>query len=90
MIEFLGFAAGTLTTLAFVPQMLKSWRTKSVDDLSLAMLVAFNVGLVLWLIYGFAIGALPIIVANTATLGCSLTLLALKVRYPPANPPSGK
>lgn len=50
------------------------------NDLSLAMLIAFNVGIVLWLVYGVAIGALPIIVANLATLVCSSTLLVLKWR----------
>ena len=80
MTELLGFLAGTLTTLAFIPQTLKSLRTRSVNDLSLTMLIAFNVGLVLWLAYGLALRALPIIVANFATLCCSLTLLALKLR----------
>jgi MtN3 and saliva related transmembrane protein len=83
MIELLGFAAGSLTTLAFIPQTLHSLRTRSVNDLSLAMLVAFNAGVALWLAYGILIGAAPIIVANLATLAQSLTLLVLKLHYPP-------
>ena len=80
MIETIGFLAGTLTTLAFVPQTIKSWRTRSVNDLSLAMLIAFNSGIVLWMVYGVLIGSTPILVANTATIVQSLTLLALKLR----------
>jgi len=80
VIELLGFLAGTLTTLAFIPQTLQSLRTRSVKDLSLAMLIAFNVGIVLWLVYGVAINAPPIIVTNTATFVCSVTLLVLKWR----------
>ena len=79
MIEGLGFVAGTLTTLAFVPQVLKSWKRRSVDDLSLGMLVAFNAGIALWIVYGLAIAALPIVVANVVTLTLTATLLALKV-----------
>ena len=82
MVEFLGFIAGTLTTLAFIPQTIQSLRTRSVKDFSLAMLMSFNIGIVLWLVYGFAIGAWPIVIANVATLACSLTLLWLKIRHP--------
>ena len=49
MVEWLGVAAGTLTTLSFVPQVLKTWRTKSVEDVSIWMLLAFNGGITLWL-----------------------------------------
>jgi MtN3 and saliva related transmembrane protein len=78
--EWLGFLAGTLTTLAFFPQTLHSLKTRSVNDFSLAMLVSFNIGIVLWLVYGLMIGALPIVVANAVTFACSLTLLVLKVK----------
>jgi MtN3 and saliva related transmembrane protein len=84
MIEALGFAAGTLTTLAFMPQVLKSWKRRSVDDLSLGMLVAFNLGIILWIAYGVAIAALPIIATNVVTLTLTATLLALKVGHRPA------
>ena len=80
MIEAIGFVAGTLTTLAFIPQTIQSLRTRSVNDLSLAMLIAFNSGIVLWMVYGFLIGSAPILVANTATIVQSLTLLYLKLR----------
>jgi MtN3 and saliva related transmembrane protein len=80
-ITLLGFAAGTLTTLSFIPQVHKAWRTKRCDDLSLTMLLAFGAGIVLWLIYGLMLRASPIIVANAVTLALILWLLYLKVKY---------
>lgn len=80
-ITFLGFMAGTLTTLSFVPQVHKAWRTKRCDDLSLGMLLAFGTGVLLWLIYGVLMAASPIIVANAITLALILALLWLKGRY---------
>jgi MtN3 and saliva related transmembrane protein len=81
LITLLGFAAGTLTTVSFVPQVHKAWRSKRCDDLSLTMLVAFGMGVVLWLIYGLMLRASPIIVANAVTLALILWLLYLKVKY---------
>jgi MtN3 and saliva related transmembrane protein len=78
--ELLGFAAGTLTTVAFLPQMIQSLRTGSVRDLSLGMLLIFNAGMVLWVAYGLAITALPVVIADSITLLLSGVLLALKVR----------
>ena len=83
MIEALGFVAATLTTLAFLPQVLKSWKRRSVDDLSLAMLVALNVGIVLWIAYGLAIAAVPLVVANVVTLVFTAILLGLKIGVRP-------
>ena len=81
MVEWLGVAAGTLTTLSFVPQVLKTWRTKSVEDVSLWMLLAFNGGIILWLTYGLLLRKPSIIFANGITLVLALTLLGLKIRY---------
>lgn len=80
-ITVLGFAAGTLTTLSFVPQVHKAWRSKRCDDLSLSMLLAFGAGVVLWLLYGVVLRKSPIIVANAVTLALIVVLLWLKVRY---------
>jgi MtN3 and saliva related transmembrane protein len=77
----LGLAAATLTTGAFAPQLVRVLRTRSTDDLSLLMLATFNSGVVLWLVYGLRVHAMPIIVANVVTLAQSATLLLLKVRY---------
>ncbi|HKW75081.1 MAG TPA: SemiSWEET transporter [Terriglobales bacterium] len=80
-VDLLGFIAGTLTTLSFIPQVHKSWRTRSCTDLSLGMLLAFGAGILLWLIYGLMLHAAPIIVANAVTLALILVLLAMKMKY---------
>ena len=79
--SLLGFIAGSLTTISFVPQALHAWRSKSCDDLSWAMLLTFSAGVVLWLIYGFRLWAMPIIVANAVTLTLLLIIMTLKLRY---------
>ena len=79
--DLLGLVAGTLTTAAFVPQVVKAWRTRSTSDISLGMFVLFNVGLVLWLAYGVLIGSWPIVLSNVVTLALALTILFFKLRY---------
>ena len=81
LITVLGFAAGTLTTLSFIPQVHKVWRTKRGGDLSWGMLLAFFSGVVLWLIYGILLRAAPIIVANAVTLVLLLVIIIMKIRY---------
>ena len=76
----IGSAAGTLTTLAFIPQVVKAWRTQSVDDLSVWMLLSFTTGVALWVLYGVATHAMPLIVTNGATLFLALILLGMKLR----------
>jgi MtN3 and saliva related transmembrane protein len=77
----LGLIAGTLTTAAFVPQVVKTWRTRSTHDISLGMFALFNTGLVLWLVYGVQIGSLPIVLSNVVTLALALVILFFKLRY---------
>jgi MtN3 and saliva related transmembrane protein len=79
--SLLGFIAGALTTISFVPQVLHAWRSKRCDDLSWAMLLTFSAGVVLWLAYGIRLWAMPIIVANAVTLALLLIIMALKARY---------
>lgn len=79
VVQLVGFVAGTLTTLAYVPQLIRTWRTRSVSDISLWMLVALSAGIGLWLVYGIAIGSWPIIVANAVTLVFALVLVAFKL-----------
>ena len=79
--ELLGLAAAALTTLAFLPQVVKTWRKKSAGDLSLATFSAFCMGVSLWLVYGFLVGDLPIIVANGVTLPLALSILVMALRY---------
>jgi MtN3 and saliva related transmembrane protein len=79
--QLIGLAAGTLTTIAFVPQVVKTYQSKSAKDLSLAMFLIFCTGIVLWLIYGIAINDLPVIIANSLTLALSSLLLIFKLIY---------
>jgi MtN3 and saliva related transmembrane protein len=76
-INLLGLAAGTLTTMAFVPQVVKTWQSKSAADISFGMFLLFSLGLLLWLLYGLAIHSAPIIVANSVTLILAIIILAL-------------
>ena len=78
---WVGYAAGTLTTIAFFPQLLHLWQTKRADDLNMGMLVIFTVGIVLWLIYGIGTSQKPVILANAVTLGLQAMILYLKLRY---------
>jgi MtN3 and saliva related transmembrane protein len=80
-VPLVGFGAGTLCTLAYLPQALHSFRTKSVRDISLIMLVSLNVGLLLWVAYGFLIHSLPIILPNAVTFFLAFPLLIMKLRY---------
>ena len=84
--ELLGYVAATLTTAAFVPQVLHTLRTRDVRGISLGMYSAFTLGIALWLIYGLRIGAWPIVVANVVTLVLAGTILTMKIvldRRPP-------
>ncbi len=80
-LNLLGLFAATLTTIAFLPQMLKIWQSKSANDVSFVMLITFIMGLLLWLVYGMILGALPIIIANSVTLCFNLVILWLKIKY---------
>ncbi|MEH2294419.1 SemiSWEET transporter [Nostoc sp.] len=80
-LTILGLAAATLTTTAFLPQMFKTWQTKSAKDVSLVTLITFITGVFLWLIYGIYLQSLPIILANAVTFIFNLIILWLKIRY---------
>ena len=77
----IGFVAATLTTSAFLPQVLKICRSRSTKDISLPMLVTFILGVSLWLIYGLLVNANPIIIANVITLFLNLMILGFKLKY---------
>ena len=80
-ITLIGFAAGGLTTLSFIPQVVKTARTRSTRDLSGPMLLAFLVGLALWAYYGLQVGSVPIVSANVITIGLVGSILVMKVRF---------
>jgi len=79
--NILGLVAGALTTVAFIPQVVKTWKSKHTKDISLGMFALFSIGVFLWLLYGIEIGATPIVIANTVTLGLALTILIFKLKY---------
>jgi MtN3 and saliva related transmembrane protein len=80
-IEILGLVAATLTTGAFVPQVYKTWKNKSVKDISLSMYTVLLMGLLLWIVYGFYINSLPIIAANIITATLSVLIIIMKIKY---------
>ncbi len=77
----LGIVAGLLTTSSFFPQVWRTWRTRSAEDLSYGMLLLFLAGLLLWLLYGLILDSLPIVLANTVTIGLVLLLILMKRRF---------
>jgi len=77
----LGIIAGILTTIAYLPQLLKTWKSKSANYLSWSMLIVLCIGIILWLIYGFSVQDIPIIAANVVTLLLAAIILILKIRY---------
>jgi MtN3 and saliva related transmembrane protein len=80
-ITVLGLLAATCTTVAFLPQIIKNWKTRSAGDLSFGTFGLFTFGLTLWLAYGLVIGNLPIIVSNVVTLALNAVNLAQMVKY---------
>ena len=81
VVPLIGFVAATLTTIAFVPQLIRIWRTRSAKDISLGMYALFTLGLVLWLVYGILIESWPLIAANCVTLLLAGGVLVMKIRF---------
>lgn len=79
--EWIGYLAASLTTLSFVPQVWRTWKTRHTKDISLRMYLMLTCGIALWLVYGLRIGAWPIILANAITLLLAGTVLVLKLRH---------
>jgi len=76
-----GAVAAVCTTSAFVPQVIRVARLKSAEDISLATFLVFSAGMAVWTVYGFLIGSIPVILANTVTLILALTIVVLKLSY---------
>ena len=81
MISLIGLFAAICTTSAFLPQVLKSWRTKQTRDISIGWLVFLTIGLSTWIVYGVLRNDLVIIAANVATIILVLILFGLKIKY---------
>ncbi len=80
-IQLLGLIAGACTTIAFLPQVIKTWKERSAKGLSLGMFTIFSLGVMLWLVYGFLMKDIPLIAANLITLMLASTLLVFKLKY---------
>jgi len=80
-IQILGLAAGTITSITFLPQVIKIWQTKSAKDLSLAMLALLMLGVSLWLAYGLLVKDAAIIYTNSMVLAMSFIMLYFKLRF---------
>lgn len=76
-----GYVAAILTTISFVPQVLKVWRTRSARDVSLGMYSLFTLGIFTWLVYGVLIESWPVILANFVTLVLAGMVLAMKLKF---------
>ena len=80
-IEFFGYFAAILTTLAFIPQLIKTLKTKKAEDVSLTTLVMFLTGVAAWIIYGVQISSKPILIANVTTFLLNFLILVFKLIY---------
>jgi len=79
--ELIGYCAAVLTTIAFLPQVIKVWQSRSAKDISLPMYSLFTLGTALWLAYGLASHSLPVTVANAVTLVLAIGVLVAKLRF---------
>lgn len=86
-VEYIGLAAGTLTTAAYLPQVYRTWRTKAVGDISRTMYTSMTLGVLLWLVYGICLQAPAVIAANSVSLALVGGMLRLKIKYGKEPPP---
>ena len=85
-IELIGYCAACLTTMAFLPQAIHSWRTRNLSGVSLGMYSLFTIGVGLWLVYGLIIEKWPLILANALTFALALSILVLKIHHSAHSP----
>jgi MtN3 and saliva related transmembrane protein len=81
IITVIGLIAGAITSVSFIPQVIKGYQTKKLEDVSYFMYVILIIGLILWLIYGILLEELPIILANGFGIGCCMLVLTMKKTY---------
>jgi MtN3 and saliva related transmembrane protein len=81
MMEWTGYVAATLTTVAFIPQAIKTLKSRDTRSISLGMYIVFTVGVGFWLMYGIHLQSLPMIVSNVITLALAAAILAMKLRW---------
>ncbi len=80
-VQFFGYFAAILTTLAFLPQLIKTLKTKKAEDVSLVTLIMFLTGVLSWIIYGYKISSTPILIANVVTFILNLLILIFKISF---------
>ena len=83
--EIFGFSAAILSTVAFLPQVIKTWTTQSAKDVSYALLITFSTGCLCWVIYGYQSAAMRVIIANSFTLALNLSILIMKYYFESTN-----
>lgn len=81
MLEITGLAAGVLTAGSMIPQVIKSWKEKKAEDVSLVMLIVLLAGIVLWIYYGIRKNDLPIIATNSFSLLVNITMTVLRIKF---------
>ena len=80
-VDIFGYSAAILTTSAFLPQLIKTLKTRKADDVSLTTLIMFIIGVFSWIIYGYKISSTPILIANLITLILNLMILISKIYF---------
>lgn len=81
LVDLVGYLAGTCTTLAFIPQVQRTWSTREVQGIDMRMLFIFATGVALWIAFGVTLGSFPVILFNTITLLLVLAQIAMVVRF---------
>lgn len=79
--DTIGTVGAGLTTIAFMPQVWHTFRTKDVSGISLGMYIVLTLGIALWVVYGWLLSAWPIIISNGITLSLAMMILLMKLRY---------
>lgn len=81
MVEALGLAAGFMTTCAFIPQVVRTYRSRSVADISLRMYILLCCGILMWIAYGLMIDSVSVVAANAVSLGLTASILVMKIAF---------
>jgi MtN3 and saliva related transmembrane protein len=81
LLDFIGYLAGLLILVSLIPQIVKSWKTKSTKDLSLARYLIYTAGIVLWIVYGAMLNSGPMVISNGIALLLALSIIFLKIKY---------
>lgn len=81
IVEIIGFTAGFLMAITMLPQIIKSLKTKSVEDISLLMLIIYVTSALLWMVYGILIRSLPVAITDGFAFCVSFTQLFIKIKY---------